>query len=143
MGQLVEREGNAIVPVVAGIVWRGGRFLAAERPSGKVMAGKWEFPGGKVRHGESLESALCREFKEELDIRPLTYQYWREKVKDYDHLSVRLHFFHILSFSGVLQPREGQAIAWLTVDQAREVPFLEADLEIIDALEGLRHDFCI
>lgn len=62
------------IEVVAGILWRGPRFLAACRPAGSVHAGLWEFPGGKVEPGESTEAALVRELREELDVRVLTNQ---------------------------------------------------------------------
>ena len=53
-------EEKARIEVVGGILWRGGSFLAAQRPEGHPQAGFWEFPGGKVEPGESLEAALAR-----------------------------------------------------------------------------------
>lgn len=63
--------------VVAGILWRGNEFLAAQRPDGKPHAGYWEFPGGKVEKGEDLETALIREMQEELGVTPLVMKAWK------------------------------------------------------------------
>ncbi|MGE4299185.1 MAG: (deoxy)nucleoside triphosphate pyrophosphohydrolase [Desulfovibrionaceae bacterium] len=122
------------IEVVAGILWRDGRFLAARRPEGKPMAGFWEFPGGKVEAGETLEAALVRELGEELAVTPVAYAYWREKRHDYESLRVRLHFFHVNEFSGAPEACEGHALKWVTTGEARAMPFLEADTDIVHAL---------
>jgi 8-oxo-dGTP diphosphatase len=126
------------IQVVAGIIWSGERFLASKRPSGKIMAGQWEFPGGKVKPGEALQVALERELDEELGISVLDSRYWLEKTARYAELTVCLHFFHVLSFKGLIQAREKQEWAWLTVEQAAGKPFLKADLEILSALQEIR-----
>lgn len=120
--------------VVAGIIWQGGRYLAVERPSGKHHAGMWEFPGGKVEPGESLEAAMIRELAEELGITALDLEYWREKDHTYQHGAVRLYFFHIRAFTGVPRPLEGQGLRWVIPAEALDLPFLEADLDIVAAL---------
>jgi 8-oxo-dGTP diphosphatase len=124
---------GAEIDVVAAVIWRDGRFLAARRPEGKPQAGYWEFPGGKVEPGESLERALARELDEELGIRPAEAAFWCEKRHAYPHLRVRLHFFHVYRFTGRLTPREGHELRWLTPGAA-DVPFLEADTQIVDLL---------
>lgn len=124
------------IDVVAGVIWRGGRFLAVRRPEGKPQAGLWEFPGGKVEPGESREEALARELHEELGLIPTTWAFWREKRHDYGRLRVRLHFFHVHQFAGRPTSREGHELAWLAAPEAREYPFLEADMEIVAALAG-------
>ncbi|NJB67320.1 8-oxo-dGTP diphosphatase [Desulfobaculum xiamenense] len=125
---------NGVVEVVAGIVWRDGRFLAVERPQGKPQAGFWEFPGGKVERGESLEDALVRELREELDLTPTDMELWQEKRHDYEHISVRLHFFHVHAHSGAVVPHEGHAWRWFVPGETGDVPFLAADTEIVDEL---------
>jgi 8-oxo-dGTP diphosphatase len=121
-------------PVVAGILLDQGKFLAVQRPPGKPLAGYWEFPGGKVEAGESPKDALARELSEEIGILPLRCVLWREKRKAYQEARVRLLFFLVHEYSGCPRPLEGQNLQWLTRREALEMPFLEADLEIIHAL---------
>jgi len=98
------------IEVAAGIVWRGGAFLAAQRPDGKPMAGYWEFPGGKVEGAERPDQALRRELAEELGIGVRQAALWRTVEHCYAErdLLVRLHFFHVTAFSGEPCPAEGQ-----------------------------------
>ncbi|UZP67023.1 (deoxy)nucleoside triphosphate pyrophosphohydrolase [Desulfovibrio mangrovi] len=124
------------ITVVAGIVWNQGRFLAAKRPEDKPFAGFWEFPGGKIESGETPDHALVREFVEEMNITPTAWEYWREVQHEYPDLTVTLHFFHITDYDGTVHPLEGHEIGWFTHAEAMAMPFLEADIAIVD---DLRH----
>ncbi len=126
--------GSTVVEVVAAIIWRDGRYLGVRRPLGKPMAGAWEFPGGKIEPGETPTAALTRELREELGIMPTAIAFFREKAHAYEHLSVRLHFFHVHGFNGEPQALEGQHMEWLSPEEARSLPFLEADRDVVDAL---------
>ncbi len=110
------REGGADRPVtevaVGVLVQPDGRFLLTSRPDGKVYAGYWEFPGGKLEAGESVARALTRELHEELGIEALTIQPWKSELVDYPHALVRLNFCKVTSWRGELQMREGQSYAW-------------------------------
>ena len=88
------------------------RFLLTSRPAGKPYAGYWEFPGGKVEAGETIEEALARELHEELGIKIGHAQRWRVEVVDYPHALVRLHFCKVRQWSGEFQMREQQLMAW-------------------------------
>jgi 8-oxo-dGTP diphosphatase len=89
-----------------------GQFLLTSRPPGKVYAGYWEFPGGKVEAGESIEAALRRELQEELGITIAGAEPWKTEVFDYPHALVKLHFCKVFAWAGELQMREGQQMAW-------------------------------
>jgi 8-oxo-dGTP diphosphatase len=102
VGVLVERDGAG----------REGRFLLTSRPEGKVYAGYWEFPGGKLEAGETVHEALARELWEELGIRIGESFAWQELVMDYPHARVRLHFRKVYDWTGEFQMREQQAMAW-------------------------------
>jgi 8-oxo-dGTP diphosphatase len=92
-----------------------GRFLLTSRPEGKVYAGYWEFPGGKLEAGESVEDALRRELHEELGIAIGAAQPWKVEMVDYPHALVRLHFCKVFRWQGEFQMREQQTMAWQTL----------------------------
>ncbi len=92
-----------------------GRFLLTSRPVGKVYAGYWEFPGGKLEAGESVEAALRRELIEEIGIHIGTVQPWKVELMDYAHARVRLHFYKVFDWTGAFEMREQQAMAWQTL----------------------------
>jgi 8-oxo-dGTP diphosphatase len=105
-----------ITEVAVGVLIDGaGRFLLTSRPAGKVYAGYWEFPGGKLEADESVEQALGRELHEELGIRIAGAQPWQQLVMDYPHARVRLHFCKVHSWSGEFEMREAQSMAWQTL----------------------------
>lgn len=106
-------KGESVVEVAVGIlVAPNGDLLLTTRPPGKVYAGHWEFPGGKLEAGESVEEALRRELQEEIGITIGGAMAWREQVVDYPHALVRLHFCKVYAWAGELQMREGQSYSW-------------------------------
>ncbi|MFM7342773.1 MAG: NUDIX domain-containing protein [Betaproteobacteria bacterium] len=111
------RQGDRrVVDVAVGVLIRPqGDFLLTSRPDGKVYAGYWEFPGGKVEAGESIDQALRRELEEELGLTVGLVERWRAEEVDYPHARVRLHFCKVLDWSGELQMKEGQRYAWQTL----------------------------
>ncbi len=92
-----------------------GDFLMTSRPQGKVYAGHWEFPGGKVEAGETIEQALRRELQEELGITIGPAHPWQIEVMDYPHAKVRLHFCKVYDWTGEFEMREAQQMAWQTL----------------------------
>ena len=110
------REGGPdrpVVEVAVGILLRAdGSFLLTSRPSGKVYATYWEFPGGKLEPGESVIEALGRELQEELGIAVRDAIVWRTEMVDYPHALVRLNFCKVHAWEGELTMREGQQACW-------------------------------
>jgi len=123
------------IDVVAAVIQQpDGRFLLAQRPAGKVYAGYWEFPGGKVETGESPAQALSRELHEELGIDVEVAYPWIIRDFDYSHAAVRLHFFRVRAWSGEPHGREAQIFAWQSADAVTVSPVLPANGPIFAAL---------
>jgi len=112
-----------------------GRYLLAQRPAGKVYAGYWEFPGGKIEPGESAPDALARELHEELGIEVKRAYPWITRRYRYAHATVDLHFYRVVAFEGEPHGREDQALAWQGVDRADVTPILPANGPILAALK--------
>ncbi len=110
-----------------------GKFLLTSRPVGKVYAGYWEFPGGKLEGDETVEQALRRELQEEIGITIGGVEHWRQKRVDYPHALVHLHFCKVRAWSGDLQMREGQTCSWEQLP-VRCTPVLPGTLPVLDWL---------
>jgi 8-oxo-dGTP diphosphatase len=124
-GRRARPSARAPVDVAVGVLLDAdGRFLLTSRPVGKVYAGYWEFPGGKLEPGEGVEAALRRELHEELGITIGPAEPWRVEVVDYPHARVRLHFCKVRTWQGAFEMREGQRMAWqsLPVEVAPVLP---------------------
>lgn len=132
---LAERQGGAdraVVEVAVGVLVRGdGAFLLTSRPAGKAYAGYWEFPGGKLETGESVEQALRRELQEEIGITIAAAEPWKVELVDYPHALVRLHFCKVYNWSGDLQMREAQDFAWQQLP-VQVAPVLPGTVPVLD-----------
>lgn len=139
---------SKVTLVSAAVLMRGGprhagageeEFLLARRPEGKVYAGWWEFPGGKVEAGESFHDALVRELHEELGITITQATPWLSREFVYPHATVRIRFFRVTAWEGEIHPHEHDAIAWLRNDEWASdtpavAPILPANGPILKAL---------
>ena len=104
------------VEVAVGVLIRAdAAFLLTSRPGGKVYEGYWEFPGGKVEAGETVEQALRRELREEIGLAIGPVHPWRVERVDYPHALVRLNFCKVFAWEGELHMHEGQSFAWQTL----------------------------
>ena len=113
-------EARTPVDVAVGVlIAADGRFLLTSRPTGKVYAGFWEFPGGKLEPGETVEQALRRELHEELGITIGAVLPWQQELMDYPHARVHLHFCKVFVWQGEFEMREGQQMAWQTLPVLR------------------------
>jgi 8-oxo-dGTP diphosphatase len=124
-----------VIEVAAGVLQRpDGAYLLAQRPAGKVYAGYWEFPGGKIERGEPAAGALARELHEELGIEIGEAFPWITRVFTYPHGTVRLQFFRVFSWRNEPHPREDQAISWQSADLPMQAPMLPANAPVLAAL---------
>jgi 8-oxo-dGTP diphosphatase len=131
----VSRRSSPRIEVAAAVILRDdGRFLLGQRPAGKVYAGYWEFPGGKVEAGEAPLAALTRELHEELGITVRTAHPWLTRDYDYAHAGVRLRFFRVREWSGELHGREQQRFSWQLPHAVSVDPLLPANAPILRAL---------
>jgi 8-oxo-dGTP diphosphatase len=136
------RQAEAL-EVAAAVIQRGdGAFLLAQRPSGKVYAGYWEFPGGKAEPGEPAAQALARELHEELGIDIDAAYPWITRVFTYPHAKVRLNFFRVTRWRGEPHPREDQAIAWQALGSRPASPMLPANAPVLAAL-ALPYEYAV
>ena len=139
------REGGAnrkTLDVAVGVLIKSnGDFLLTSRPPGKVYAGYWEFPGGKLEAGETVEQALRRELTEEIGITIGRVQPWKIELVDYPHALVRLNFCKVFEWTGELQMREGQSFAWQNLPVAVS-PVLPGTVPVLAWFEAERKLMC-
>ena len=117
--------------VVAALIWHKDMFLICQRPAHKARALLWEFVGGKVEPNETMEQALIRECKEELDIEIEVGDVFTQVIHEYPDILIRLTLFHCTICSGVPKKLEHNALKWITPAQIPEYQFCPADKDIL------------
>lgn len=136
-----EGTGQKPILLVAAIalVDADGRVLIAQRPKGKHLEGLWEFPGGKLRDGETPEAALIRELNEELGIdvehtclAPLSFA-----SHDYEEFHLLMPLYVCRIWNGVVRGREGQQLKWVQPSKLADWPMPPADAPLVAALRDL------
>ncbi|MGH8226481.1 MAG: 8-oxo-dGTP diphosphatase MutT [Steroidobacteraceae bacterium] len=124
-----------VVRVVAGALFDdSGRVLIADRPPGKFMAGRWEFPGGKVAAGEGESAALARELQEELGIETLAARRGMALVHEYEDRTIELSMWIVERYRGSPRGLDGQRLKWVAVEELEHEDMLPADRPFIEAL---------
>ncbi|HWA39177.1 MAG TPA: Nudix family hydrolase [Burkholderiales bacterium] len=124
-----------MIEVAAAVMLRAdGAFLLARRPAGKLFAGYWEFPGGKVEPGEPVAAALARELHEELGIEVESSHPWISRVFTYPHGTVRLNFRRVTRWRGEPHPREDQTLSWQVPGAPLATPMLPANAPVLASL---------
>ena len=126
--------GDAVLIVVAGLIYRDGKLLIAQRLEGKHGSLKWEFPGGKLEVDEDPRSCLIREVKEELDIDIAVEQITEVVHHKYPDRAVLLLFYQCLYVSGEVCAIDCADFAWVEPSRLPEYDFLAADLDLIARL---------
>jgi len=124
-----------VVDVVAGALYdAAGRVLIAQRPEGKALAGRWEFPGGKLHEGEAPYDGLVRELREELGIEVHAAERLLRYPASYPGRVVWLDLWIVSSWSGEVRGLDGQALKWVEPSRLRGEDILEADAPMVEAL---------
>lgn len=125
-----------LIHVAAGVILGADdAVLLALRPADKHQGGLWEFPGGKVEPGESVQAALARELLEELDLQVDACEPLLVTEHDYGDKQVRLDVWLVTQHRGEPTGREGQALAWVAVADLSDYAFPAANLPIVTALQ--------
>jgi 8-oxo-dGTP diphosphatase len=120
---------------VAVLIRSDGAVLLAQRPVGKVYAGYWEFPGGKIEPGEPPVDALRREIREELGVEIELAYPWITRVFTYPHARVRLQFYRVYRWRGEPRTLEHQALAWQLPGEVDLEPLLPANGPVLRGLQ--------
>lgn len=124
-----------MIPVVAALIVRGGRLLIARRPEGRHMAGRWEFPGGKLEKGESPEDAVEREIREELGLDVRAGRIYQAIAYSYPEKDVLLLFYAAAVVSGEPRPIEEAEIRWVTMAELDGYAFAPVDEMLVQRLK--------
>ncbi len=125
----------ATVEVVAGALYdASGRILIAQRPAGKALAGRWEFPGGKRHEGETAYAALVRELREELGVEVLQAEPLMRYAVEYPGRTIWLDMWIVSSWQGEPRGLDDQALRWVEPGRLSDEDILEADQPIVAAL---------
>lgn len=124
------------IRVVAAAILREGRVLAARRAPGRARAGRWELPGGKIEPGETDADALAREIAEELDLTVEVGEALAITEHSYPDLTVQIRAYACRILDGEPVMRDHDALRWLGPDALYEVPWVEADLDLLPAVEA-------
>jgi 8-oxo-dGTP diphosphatase len=124
--------------VAAALYDQAGRVLIAQRPVGKHMAGRWEFPGGKVGRNETESAALTRELREELGVDVTAARPFMRLTHAYDDRDVELSLWIIEHFSGTPASLDAQQLKWVVPGQLSHEDILEADRPFVAQLQHLR-----
>lgn len=126
---------SKVIHVAVGVILgQDGRILIARRPDHLHMGGRWEFPGGKVEAGESVQDALTRELREEIAIEVQAVQPLTEIRHEYPEKTVFLDTWWVTSFSGEPSGLEGQETRWVGREELDSYQFPDANQAIIEAI---------
>ncbi|MDD5174368.1 MAG: 8-oxo-dGTP diphosphatase MutT [Candidatus Omnitrophica bacterium] len=122
--------------VTAAVIEKGGRILIAQRRRGRTLGGRWEFPGGKIEPGETPETCLKRELKEEFDIESEIGQFIIASRFRYCLVPIELLAYRVKHLSGEFKVNEHEEIRWVSPSELGSYDFMPADHSIVKILQN-------
>ena len=122
--------------VAAALIWRGDRFMICQRPANKARGLLWEFVGGKTEPGETLQEALIRECREELDILVAPADIFMELDHIYPDISIHLTLFNCTIAEGEPRLLEHNDLKWIRTSEIDDYEFCPADADILEVLKA-------
>jgi 8-oxo-dGTP diphosphatase len=125
-----------ITDVVAALIWDGSRFMICQRPANKARALLWEFVGGKTEAGETLEDALIRECREELDITVSVGDIFTQVIHEYPDIHIRLTLFNCTIAEGTPKLLEHNDLKWILPSEIPDFDFCPADKDILTLIQS-------
>lgn len=128
-----------IIEAVAAVIEKDGKFLITKRLETSPMGHCWEFPGGKVEPGESINDCIVRECMEEIGVVIQPLRYLQDKFYDYPHGKIHLHFVLCQIVSGEPQTLQCREARWIEPHQFIDFEFPPADREVIAQLQETSH----
>lgn len=123
-----------MVEVVAGIIYKGDKFLIAQRNLKKSQGGLWEFPGGKLEVGETAAEALKREIKEEFNADIEVDEFVGENVHHYPEKDIKLMFYKARLIGDKIEALEHEDFKWITKEDKDNFEFAGADIKVFDLI---------
>lgn len=120
--------------VVAALIWQQGKFMICQRPANKARGMLWEFVGGKTESGETMEAALIRECREELDITVSVGSIFTQVIHEYADILIRLTLFNCKIAEGTPKLLEHNDLQWITPAQIPNYDFCPADKDILEKI---------
>lgn len=124
------------IDVVCGIIFKGDQVLIARKAPGRSLAGKWEFPGGKIHEGEAPDQALKRELLEELGMEVIVKDFIGENLHQYETSRVRLRAFKCEFISASFELTDHDRVEWVHPLQLSHYDLAEADIPFISIING-------
>lgn len=120
--------------VTAAFLEKDGKILIARRKPGAALAGKWEFPGGKLEAGETPEACLKRELMEEFGVKTRIGAFICSSKFEYKHLPIELLVYRAYHVAGGFELRDHDQLAWVTLAELKAYDFAAADIPVVEHL---------
>ncbi|HWP95629.1 MAG TPA: 8-oxo-dGTP diphosphatase MutT [Syntrophomonadaceae bacterium] len=131
-----------IIDVTAAILIKERTVLIAQRPINDQLAGYWEFPGGKIEHGEQPEECLAREMREEFSINIEVREFFGSSYFEYQDKKIRLLAYLCKWMEGQMQSTSHESYVWATSQDLETYNFASADIPLVGCLMRDFDDIC-